>query len=59
MSFSEQIKNYQWDDICLFIYGKSANDMQRALFKEGLDLEDVKALISPAAQPFLEQMAQK
>ncbi|PKH01635.1 2-iminoacetate synthase ThiH [Psychromonas sp. MB-3u-54] len=59
MSFSEQIKNYQWDDIRLSIYGKSTHDVQRALFKERLDLEDFKALISPAAEPFLEQMAQK
>lgn len=59
MSFSEQIKNYQWDDVRLSIYSKNAHDVQRALAKSRLDLEDFKALISPAAEPFLEQMAQK
>ncbi len=59
MSFSEQIKNYQWDDIRLSIYGKTAQDVQRALSKARLNLEDFKALISPAAEPFLERMAQK
>ncbi|WP_372880834.1 2-iminoacetate synthase ThiH [Psychromonas sp.] len=59
MSFSEQIKNYQWDDVRLSIYSKNAHDVQRALSKSRLDLEDFKALISPAAEPFLEQMAQK
>jgi 2-iminoacetate synthase len=32
--------------------------VERALSKEKRDLEDFKALISPAAEPFLEQMAQ-
>ncbi|MCG6200746.1 2-iminoacetate synthase ThiH [Psychromonas antarctica] len=59
MNFSEHIKNYQWDDVRLSIYAKSASDVERALAKSRLDLEDFKALISPAAAPFLEQMAQK
>lgn len=59
MSFSEKIKEYQWDDIRLSIYSKTTIDVQRALSKSRLNLEDFKALISPAAEPFLEQMAQK
>jgi len=59
MTFSEEIKNYQWDDVRLSIYAKNGADVQRALSKSRLDLEDFKALISPAAAPFLEQMAQK
>ena len=59
MNFSEQIKNYNWDDIGLSIHSKNALDVQRALAKQRLNLEDFKALISPAATPFLEQMAQK
>ena len=57
--FSEQIKNYQWDDIGLSIYSKNAEDVRRALAKSRIDLEDFKALVSPAAEPFLEEMAQK
>ena len=37
----------------------TANDVQRALAKEVLQAEDFAALLSPAAEPFLEQMAQR
>jgi len=59
MNFSDELKNYQWDDIRLSIYSKTSSDVKRALSKNRLDLEDFKALISPAAEPFLEEMAQK
>ena len=35
------------------------NDVTRALRKENLTVEDLKALLSPAAEPFLEQMAER
>ncbi|MEL0661138.1 2-iminoacetate synthase ThiH, partial [Psychromonas arctica] len=38
---------------------KTASDVERALSNPRLDLEDFKALIRPAAEPYLEQMAQK
>ena len=34
-------------------------DVKRALRKECLDIEDFAALLSPAAEPYIEQMAQK
>lgn len=34
-------------------------DVRRALQKEQLDIEDFAALLSPAAEPFIEEMAQK
>ena len=37
----------------------TAKDVKRALQSEHCTIEDFKALISPAAEPFLEQMAQK
>ncbi len=37
----------------------SAADVKRALEKDDCDIEDFKALLSPAAEPFLEWMAQK
>ena len=55
MNFSDQIKKYKWDDVHNSIYIKTADDVQRALSKSRLNLEDFKALISPAAEPFLEQ----
>lgn len=56
--FSEVFETYNWDDVLVSIYAKTAADVERALGKNRRDLEDFKALISPAAAPYLEQMAQ-
>ncbi|MBR1897574.1 MAG: 2-iminoacetate synthase ThiH [Oscillospiraceae bacterium] len=37
----------------------TANDVTRALRKESLSVEDLKVLLSPAAEPLLEQMAER
>ena len=37
----------------------TGRDVARALQKEHLTVEDLKALLSPAAEPFLEQMAER
>ena len=37
----------------------TASDVQRALSKDTCSIEDFKALLSPAAAPYLEQMARK
>lgn len=37
----------------------TANDVERALSKDTCSVEDFKALLSPAAAPYLEQMARK
>ena len=37
----------------------TANDVERALSHESCSIEDFKALLSPAAAPYLEQMARK
>ncbi|PWJ41013.1 2-iminoacetate synthase ThiH [Sediminitomix flava] len=57
-TFSDTFEQYNWDDIKQSIYAKTAVDVERALAKQKRDLEDFKALISPAAAPYLEQMAQ-
>ncbi len=57
MSFYERFKQLNWDDVSMSIYAKTAQDVERALAKSKRDLEDFKALISPAAEPYLEQMA--
>ncbi|MHA2939909.1 2-iminoacetate synthase ThiH [Vibrio sp. RC27] len=59
MSFSEYIKKLDWDDIRLCIYSKTESDVTRALGKKSLTLDDFCALLSPAAEPYLEQIAQK
>ncbi|MCG9749149.1 2-iminoacetate synthase ThiH [Vibrio brasiliensis] len=58
MSFVEQFKHLNWHDISMSIYAKTAQDVEVALSKPKRNLEDFKALISPAAEPYLEQMAQ-
>ena len=55
--FKTVFNSYNWDVTTEGIYNKTAEDVLVALHKEKRDLEDFKALISPAAKPFLEQMA--
>ncbi|HCE4765816.1 2-iminoacetate synthase ThiH [Vibrio parahaemolyticus] len=57
MSFYDRFQLLDWDDISMSIYAKTTQDVERALAKPKRDLEDFKALISPAAEPYLEQMA--
>lgn len=55
--FSEELKNYDWEETTARIQAKTADDVRRALAKRRCDLDDFMALVSPAAAPFLEQMA--
>ncbi len=59
MTFVDRFKQLNWDDIGMSIFSKTAADVERALSNPKRDLEDFKALISPAAEPYLEQMAQQ
>ena len=55
--FSEKLQKYDWDETTSAIMAKTENDVLRALSKERLTVDDFMALISPAAAPYLEQMA--
>ncbi len=55
--FQELFDQYQWDEIKQSIYRKTAADVEAALRKNKRNLEDFKALISPTAMPYLEEMA--
>ena len=55
--FSEELLKYNWDDTTAAIAAKTAADVERALQKDRCDVNDFMALISPAAEPYLEQMA--
>lgn len=55
--FSDELLKYSWDETTQAIASKTADDVRRALQKDRCDVEDFMALISPAAEPFLEQMA--
>ena len=56
--FSEELEKISWDGTTASIAAKTAADVERALAKERLSVDDFMALISPAAEPYLEQMAQ-
>ena len=57
MSFKNLLNNYSWDDTTSVIASKNAADVERALQAAHPTIDDFMALISPAAQPYLEQMA--
>src|SRR5215217_3867515 len=56
--FTALFQTYNWDEVKTSILAKTGTDVLRALQRNRRDLEDFKALISPAAMPYLEQMAQ-
>ncbi len=56
--FKSVFDSYSWEEVKTSIYRKTEIDVLAALQKNRRDLEDFKALISPAASPFLEKMAQ-
>jgi 2-iminoacetate synthase len=56
-NFTDLFRTYDWEKAKASIYSKTASDVVRALNSQTRNLEDFKALISPAASPFLEQMA--
>jgi len=56
--FNPIFNSYNWTETSQSIYAKTAPDVERALTSSNRTLEDFKALISPAAAPFLEHMAQ-
>ena len=56
-NFIDIFTKHSWDEVKRSIYAKTSNDVEVALKKTKRDLEDFKSLISPAAAPYLEQMA--
>lgn len=55
--FSDELLKYDWDEVTARIMAKTEADARRALRKSRCDWEDFLALVSPAAAPFLEEMA--
>ena len=58
MSTGTWFDAYDWDTIQRDIYATTARQVERALGNTRRTLDDFKALISPAAQAYLEPMAQ-
>jgi 2-iminoacetate synthase len=59
MSFRPVFEAHPWEAVKASIYAKTAADVVLALAAPRRTLEDFKALVSPAAVPFLEEMAQR
>jgi 2-iminoacetate synthase len=57
--FKEIFRQYCWEEVQTKIHDTSDRDVQYALNKDKLNLGDFGALLSPAATPYLEQMAIK
>ncbi len=57
MTFKDIFDKYEWERVKEDIYSKTAEDVEKAVGKSRRSLEDFKALVSPAAEPFLENMA--
>lgn len=55
--FSEVLEKISWEQTTEAIYAKTDTDVRRALAKQHCTVEDFMALISPAAEPYLEVMA--
>ena len=56
--FKDIYDQYSWDEVKASIIAKTSREVEAALAATHRTLEDFKALISPAAIPYLEQMAQ-
>jgi len=55
--FSDELEKYDWDETTARISSKTAAYVERALSARNPCIEFFMALISPAAAPYLEQMA--
>ena len=58
-SFKDTFDQFSWHDVQQSIQRKTTKDVELALAASRRTPEDFKALISPAAEPYLEQMAQQ
>ncbi len=60
MTFLDTYKKLSWEDCTAAIHVKTPRDVERALARPRgkVSLDDFQALVSPAAAPFLESMAQ-
>lgn len=57
--FTTSFQHFSWEETTASIYSKTKTDVERALASGKRTLEDFKALLSPAAAPYLEEMARQ
>ncbi|MET3115171.1 2-iminoacetate synthase [Pedobacter sp. CG_S7] len=56
-NFNTFFETYNWEQTKASIYAKTSADVEKAIHTQRRTLADFEALISPAAAPYLEQMA--
>jgi 2-iminoacetate synthase len=59
MEFYKEMEKFPWDEIANQIEERTANDVERAINSQAVQFEDFLSLLSPAAEPFIEAMAQR
>ena len=59
MSFRKIFDAHDWNTLEQEIYAVTEAEVAAVLKKDKVSLDDFKILISPAAKPFLEEMAQR
>lgn len=58
-NFKDILDTYSWDEVLKDIFSKTEKDVQHALQNPKRSMQDFMALISPAAKPYLEEMARQ
>ncbi|WP_447825666.1 2-iminoacetate synthase ThiH [Aeromonas salmonicida] len=59
LGFADRWRELEWDDVGMQIRAKTTRDVERALTNPRRSLQDFMALISPAAEAFLPQLAEQ
>jgi 2-iminoacetate synthase len=59
MTYYDELHSRDWAEVEQSIYGRSEEDVARALANPALNLESLTTLLSPAAEGFIEEMAQR
>src|SRR5690606_33947224 len=58
MNIKNHLTRYSWQQVTDWIEAHTARDVEQALRKKKRSVRDFLTLVSPAAEPYLEQMAQ-
>ncbi len=59
MSFYEVMQEYDWNEVLEEILGRDRRDVEKALGGSTMGMDDFMSLLSPAAEGYLEEMAQR
>lgn len=59
MTFYDTVLKYDWGEVGRMIYASTPADVERALGADRVTMEDFAALVSPAADAYLGQMARQ